>query len=55
MSKSKRSVLVAGAQGVIGRTAAEYFGSLPGTKVYGLSRRPLEEVPGATPVNIDLL
>jgi len=55
MSKSERSVLVAGAQGVIGRAAAEYFSSLPGTKVYGLSRRPLEEIPGVIPINIDLL
>src|SRR5258708_2143725 len=55
MSKSERSVLVAGAQGVIGRAATEYFRSLPGTKVYGLSRRPLEEIPGVIPINIDLL
>src|SRR5260370_19083143 len=55
MSESKRSVLIAGAQGVIGRAAAEHFSSLPGTKVYGLSRRRLEEIPGAVPINVDLL
>jgi hypothetical protein len=35
MSESKRSVLIAGAQGVIGRATAEHFSSLPGTKVMG--------------------
>jgi nucleoside-diphosphate-sugar epimerase len=55
MSELKRSVLIAGAHGVIGRAAAEYFSSLPGTTVYGLSRRPLEEIPGVVPIRVDLL
>lgn len=55
MSESKRSVLVAGAQGVIGRAAAEHFSSLPATSVYGLSRRQQEKIPGVVPINVDLL
>ena len=55
MSESRRSVLVAGAQGVTGRAAAEHFSSLPATKVYGLSRRMLEEIPNVVAINVDLL
>lgn len=55
MSESKRSVLIAGAQGVIGRAAAEHFSSLLDIKVYGLSRRQVEELPGVVPINVDLL
>jgi nucleoside-diphosphate-sugar epimerase len=55
MSESKRFVLVAGAQGVTGRAAAEHFSSLPAAKVYGLSRRKTEEVPGVVPIHVDLL
>ena len=54
MSESKCSVLVAGAQGVIGR-AAEHFSSLPATSVYGLSRRQGEKIPGVVPINVVLL
>jgi nucleoside-diphosphate-sugar epimerase len=36
---TKNTVLVAGVHGVTGRAAAEHWASLPGTKVYGLSRR----------------
>ena len=45
MSKTKRSVLIAGAQGVIGQAAAEHFSAAPNTVVYGLSRRKIEELP----------
>jgi nucleoside-diphosphate-sugar epimerase len=55
MSDLKRSVLIAGAQGVIGQAAAEHFSLLPDTKVYGLSRRKIEELPGVMPINVDLL
>jgi nucleoside-diphosphate-sugar epimerase len=55
MSETKRSVLIAGAQGVIGQAAAEYFSSLPDTTVYGLSRRKIEGLPGIAPINVDLL
>ncbi len=50
-------VLVAGAQGVIGRAAAAHFstGSGAATKVYALSRRPLEGLAGVTPISVDLL
>ncbi len=50
-----RVVLVAGAQGVIGRAAAEHFSAREDTKVYGLSRRLLEGLPGVEPVRVDLL
>jgi nucleoside-diphosphate-sugar epimerase len=55
MSETKRSVLIAGAQGVIGRAAAEHFSGLPNTAVYGLSRRRIEDLPGVVPINVDLL
>jgi nucleoside-diphosphate-sugar epimerase len=55
MSQAKQSVLVAGAQGVIGQAAAEHFSSLPDTTVYGLSRRKIENLKGVIPVNVDLL
>lgn len=40
---------------MIGRAAAEHFSSLPDTAVYGLSRRHIEELPGVTAINVDLL
>ena len=55
MTQQTGSVLVAGAQGVIGRAAAEHFASLPDTAVYGLSRRRLEGLPRVTPIQLDLL
>ena len=55
ISESKRSVLVAGSQGVIGRAAAEHFRSLPATDVYGLSRRTMEKMEGVVSINVDLL
>ncbi len=55
MSETNRSVLVAGAQGVIGQAAAEHFSAAPGTVVYGLSRRAIENLPGVIPVTVDLL
>jgi nucleoside-diphosphate-sugar epimerase len=36
---TKYAVLVAGVHGVSGRPVAEHWASLPGTRVYGLSRR----------------
>jgi len=55
MSETNRSVLVAGAQGVIGQAAAEHFSAVPGTVVYGLSRRTIEGLPRVVPVTVDLL
>ena len=56
---AKRVVLVAGAQGVIGRAAAEHFSqSADGEEaiqVYALSRRPIEGLPQVEPVAVDLL
>jgi len=49
-----RNVVVAGAQGVIGRAAAEHFARQAGTTVYGLSRRPVD-LPGVRPISVDLL
>ncbi len=55
MSQSTRSILVAGAQGVIGQAAAEHFSAAPDTVVYGLSRRKIDDLPGVSPINVDLL
>jgi nucleoside-diphosphate-sugar epimerase len=48
-------VLVAGVHGVSGRAAAEHWASLPGTRVYGLSRRSTALPAGVEGVGADLL
>jgi nucleoside-diphosphate-sugar epimerase len=55
MSGLQRIVLVAGAQGVTGLAAAQLYSSLPNTKVYGLSRRAMEDLSGVIPIQVDLL
>ena len=40
-----RTVLIAGASGVIGAAAIEHFAQLPGWKVIGVSRRPADVSP----------
>jgi nucleoside-diphosphate-sugar epimerase len=50
-----RTVLVAGSQGVIGRTAAIHWGQQEGTTVYGLSRREVADAEGVHHVPVDLL
>jgi nucleoside-diphosphate-sugar epimerase len=55
MSDLQRTVLVAGAQGVTGLAAAQFHSSLPNVKVYGLSRRVMEDLPGVLPIQVDLL
>ena len=50
----KNVVLIAGVHGVSGRAAAERWISLPGTRVYGLSRRVAPLPPGVEAVNADL-
>ena len=40
---------------MIGQAAARHFSSLPGVAVYGLSRRAIEDLPGVTPIRVDLL
>ena len=52
---SKQVVIVAGAQGVIGLGAAAHMAALPNTKVYGLSRRAMEDAHNVIPLNVDLL
>jgi nucleoside-diphosphate-sugar epimerase len=52
---SHRSVLITGAQGVIGRAAASHFSARSDTKVYGLSRRAGLGLPGIEDISVDLL
>jgi nucleoside-diphosphate-sugar epimerase len=49
------TVLVAGVHGVSGRAAAECWASVPGTKVYGLSRRSAPLPAGVEGICADLL
>src|SRR5882762_7798371 len=51
----KSVVLIAGAHGVSGRAAAEHWTSLPGTRVYGLSRRSAPLPAGVEVISADLL
>ena len=51
----KKSVLVAGAQGVIGRAAAEHFCKEPNVTVYGVSRRPVVGLENVRAISADLL
>jgi nucleoside-diphosphate-sugar epimerase len=55
MMASQRTVLVAGAQGVIGRAAARHLAAQADTRVYGLSRRTGLGLPGVEEVSVDLL
>jgi len=50
-----KTVLVAGAQGVIGRAAAEHFSKEAGTTVYAVSRRPVVGHENVQPISADLL
>jgi nucleoside-diphosphate-sugar epimerase len=54
MSEQARTVLIAGAQGVIGRAAAQHFIRQPGTRVYALSRRSEGHIEGVHPITVDL-
>ena len=54
MSK-KNVVLIAGVHGVSGRAAAEHWASLPGTQLYGLSRRSAPLPAGVGGISADLL
>ena len=51
----KNVVLIAGAHGVSGRAAAAQWASLPGTRVYGLSRRSAPLPAGVEAIRADLL
>jgi nucleoside-diphosphate-sugar epimerase len=55
VSTNRKTVLVAGAQGVIGRAAAEHFSKDAGTTVYGISRRPVEGLDNVRAITADLL
>ncbi len=48
-----RIALIAGSTGIVGRNLAEHLTALPGWRVLGLARRPLE-TEGVTPVVADL-
>ena len=50
-----RTVVIAGANGVSGRAAAQHFVRQPDTVVYALSRRAEGHVAGVRPVSVDLL
>jgi nucleoside-diphosphate-sugar epimerase len=51
----KNVVLIAGVHGVSGRAAAEHWSSLPGTQVYGFSRRSGPLPAGVEAISGDLL
>lgn len=51
----RRTVLVSGAQGVSGRAVVEHYSKLPGTMVYGLSRRELAGEGHVKHISVDLL
>jgi nucleoside-diphosphate-sugar epimerase len=55
MKKAKKAVLVAGAQGVIGRTAAEHFSKEADATIYGVSRRPVVGLENVQPISVDLM
>jgi nucleoside-diphosphate-sugar epimerase len=54
-TKSRRCVLVAGAQGVSGSAVLKQYAALSGTTVYGLSRRPSESRENVQHISVDLL
>ena len=55
MKTLTKTVLVAGAQGVIGRAAAEHFSKEADTTVYAVSRRPVVGLENVHPISADLL
>lgn len=52
---SKNVVVVAGVHGVSGSASAIQWSAVPGTKVYGLSRRAAEVPAGVEEIRVDLL
>ena len=55
MKKARKVVLVTGAQGVIGRAAAEHFSKEAEATVYGVSRRPVVGLENVQPISADLM
>lgn len=51
---ARRTVLIAGAAGLVGYAALKHFGSLPDTDVIALARRQPAELHGARWLNLDL-
>src|ERR1700683_5142168 len=54
-SNTQRSVVVTGAQGVSGAAVLKGYAALPGTTVYGVSRRPVENEGNVRHISVDLL
>jgi len=54
MAERTKTIIVAGAGGVIGRAAAQHFVEQPGTIVYALSRRTEGHVEGVRSIPVDL-
>ena len=54
-TKSRRSIPVAGAQGVSGNAVLKQYAALSGTTVFGLSRRPSESGRNVQHISVDLL
>jgi hypothetical protein len=54
-AKDRRIVIVAGAQGVSESAVLKQYAALPGTTVYGLSRRPSESSGNIQHISVDLL
>jgi nucleoside-diphosphate-sugar epimerase len=55
MNKDRKVVLVAGAQGVIGRAAAEFLSKQADATVYGVSRRPGVGLESVQSISADLM
>ena len=55
MTAGRKTMLVVGASGVVGRAALEHFGQLADWDVIGVSRRAPQGVDGARLVSLDLL
>jgi nucleoside-diphosphate-sugar epimerase len=54
-SNTQRTVVVTGAQGVSGAAVLKRYAALPGTTVYGVSRRPVENDGNVRNISVDLL
>jgi nucleoside-diphosphate-sugar epimerase len=53
-SNTQRTVVVTGAQGVSGAAVLKRYAALPGTTVYGVSRRPVENDGNVRHISVDL-
>jgi nucleoside-diphosphate-sugar epimerase len=54
-SNTQRTVVVTGAQGVSGAAVLKRYAALPGTTVYGVSRKPVENDGNVRHNSVDLL